>query len=230
MVKPEMNYRRASSMGIPLMRLYIDPQNVLCTRFDPFFWSWLDRLPINWHNYSCRSRRVAPTPRVHLGECHPVIPDMFQRCQPSQMYKVLNVYGPCISTASWKGWLRYRKVPATPFKKGVISFIKNESVEKARQMLGVWDFAADCRDFQCCKGCACPVIERNRRHVGFRKSFHFRSAKHHKANPGLPATPEDDCAVEDKSVGYRDAPRTVLDNCILLMIMPRKLLVLPSAP
>lgn len=52
LVALEINYRRASAMGIPLVRLYIDPQNLLWMVCEPIIWPWLDRLPINWNNYN----------------------------------------------------------------------------------------------------------------------------------------------------------------------------------
>ncbi|PYI05538.1 cytochrome P450 [Aspergillus sclerotiicarbonarius CBS 121057] len=255
MVTMEINYRRASTMGIPLVRLYIDPQNPLWMIFDPIVWPWLDRLPINWRKYSFgrysrrgwyfadrgeSHRRYGPiwaivTPRdIWLNVADPeAIHDIFQRrtdfIRPSEMYKVLEVYGPCISTASWTDWPRHRKVLATPFNESVMSFVWDESVEQTRQMLGVWGSAADGR---------IPSVAKDTRTLslnvlaatGFRKSFPFRSAKDRGANQGLPATTDGDSVAEDEPVGYRDALQTVLDNCILLMVMPRKWLTLPFAP
>ncbi|GKZ57622.1 hypothetical protein AnigIFM60653_012028 [Aspergillus niger] len=249
MVAMEINYRRASSMGIPLVRLYIDPQNVLWMVFEPIIWPWLNKLPINWRNYSFgrysrrgwyfadrgeSHKRYGPmwalvTPRdIYINVADPnAIHDIFQRrtdfIRPSQMYKVLEVYGPCISTASWNDWPRHRKVLATPFNENAMSFVWDESVEQARQMLQVWDSSADGH---------IPSVAKDPRTLslnvlaatGFRKSFPFQSAKDHKVKSESPATSE------DESEGYRDALQTVLDNCILLMVMPRKLLTLPFAP
>ncbi|GLA27272.1 cytochrome P450 [Aspergillus phoenicis ATCC 13157] len=249
MVTMEINYRRASSMGIPLVRLYIDPQNVLWMVFEPIIWPWLNKLPINWRNYSFgrysrrgwyfadrgeSHKRYGPmwalvTPRdIYINVADPnAIHDIFQRrtdfIRPSQMYKVLEVYGPCISTASWNDWPRHRKVLATPFNENAMSFVWDESVEQTRQMLQVWDSSADGH---------IPSVAKDPRTLslnvlaatGFRKSFPFQSAKDDQVKSKSPATSE------DESEGYRDALQTVLDNCILLMVMPRKLLTLPFAP
>jgi hypothetical protein len=42
----EVNYRRASKMGIPLVRLPIDPLNILFQVLEPHFWRVLDALPV----------------------------------------------------------------------------------------------------------------------------------------------------------------------------------------
>ncbi|BCS14323.1 cytochrome P450 monooxygenase [Aspergillus luchuensis IFO 4308] len=249
LVTLEINYRRASSMGIPLVRLYIDPLNVLWMVFEPILWPWLYKLPINWRNYSFgrysrrgwyfadrgeSHQRYGPmwalvTPRdIYINVADPdAIHDIFQRrtdfIRPSQLYKILEVYGPCISTASWNDWPRHRKVLATPFNESAMSFVWEESVEQARQMLQVWDSSVDGH---------IPSVAKDPRTLslnvlaatGFRKSFPFQSAKDHEVKSDSPA------ASEDESEGYRDALQTVLDNCILLMVMPRKLLTLPFAP
>ena len=53
----EINYRRASSMGIPLVRLMIDVNNLPWMILEPYLWPLLDRLPINWGSFGLYSRR-----------------------------------------------------------------------------------------------------------------------------------------------------------------------------
>ena len=53
----EANYRKARSMNIPLIRLPIDPTNVLWLIIQPHFWGMLDRLPINYGAFGSYGRR-----------------------------------------------------------------------------------------------------------------------------------------------------------------------------
>lgn len=53
----EIHYRKASSMGIPLVRIYVDGQNLLWMIIEPHLWPLLDRLPVNWGNFGHFSRR-----------------------------------------------------------------------------------------------------------------------------------------------------------------------------
>lgn len=46
LVTLQINYRRASTMGIPLIRLPVDPLNVLFQVFEPHIFRLLDALPI----------------------------------------------------------------------------------------------------------------------------------------------------------------------------------------
>ncbi|KAB8205709.1 cytochrome P450 [Aspergillus parasiticus] len=241
LVAMEINYRRACAMRIPLVRLCIDPQNLLWTIIEPHLWPWLDRLPINWGTFGRYSRRgwyfpdrgeshrrygpifALVTPKeiyIHLADSE-AIHDIFQRrtdfIRPVEQYTVLEVYGPCISTANTTDWPRHRKVVATPFNESVMSFVWDESVEQTRQMLDIWaspdldmiaSVAKDTRTL------SLNVLAA----TGFRKSYPFQSAS-------------DSCPREQSdSVSYRDALQTVLDNAILLMLMPRRLLSLSFAP
>lgn len=56
-VAMEINYKRASSMRIPLVRLPIDPINIVWIIIEPTLWRLLDRLPINWGVFGRYSRR-----------------------------------------------------------------------------------------------------------------------------------------------------------------------------
>lgn len=53
----EINYRRASSMDIPLVRLPIDPMNLPWLILEPLLWRLLDRLPFDWGTFGRYSRR-----------------------------------------------------------------------------------------------------------------------------------------------------------------------------
>lgn len=43
----EINYKRASSMRIPLVRLPVDPMGIFWLIVEPTIWRILDHLPIN---------------------------------------------------------------------------------------------------------------------------------------------------------------------------------------
>ena len=57
LVAMEINYRRASSMGIPLVRLPVDPMNIAWLVLEPPLWRIIDRLPFNWGSFGRYSRR-----------------------------------------------------------------------------------------------------------------------------------------------------------------------------
>jgi cytochrome P450 len=251
----EINYRRASSMGIPLVRLPIDPINTLWIIFQKSIWMLLDLLSINWGTFGFYSRRgwqfidkadshlrygpiwalVTPAD-IHVsvadpGAIHDVLTRRSDFVRPSKLYsksiqqqtleqfssddctEMLEIYGPCISTASLSDWPRHRKVLATPFNESIMNFVWDESLAQAQDMLHSWthgpqtniSFSKDTRTL------SLDVLAA----TGFRRSYPFRSSRE-------PSTTE--------SKTYRDALATVLDNALLLMLVPYKLLSFSLLP
>ncbi|KAI9789936.1 MAG: hypothetical protein M1816_005705 [Peltula sp. TS41687] len=234
-VAMEINYHRASSMGIPLVRLPVDPLNIAWIIVEPSLWRLLDRLPINWGTFGRYSRRgwqfdVKAESHLRYGPIWALVtpaniwvyvadPDaiheIFNRradfLRPGKMYKVLEVFGPCISTASWTDWPRHRKVLAAPFNENIMRFVWDESLNQAREMLQSWTSDADP---------GIPSFAKDTRTLslnvlaatGFRRSYKFRGSSQ-------PAP--------DEVRTYRDALQTVLDNALFVMLVPPRLLTLP---
>ena len=63
-----MKYQRAKSMGIPLVRLPIDPENVIWLVLEPHFGRLLDRLSINWGTFAILAQ--VPTSAVENERKH----------------------------------------------------------------------------------------------------------------------------------------------------------------
>ncbi|KAF2106159.1 putative cytochrome P450 monooxygenase [Lophiotrema nucula] len=234
----ESNYRRASSMGIPLIRLPIDPLNVLFQVFEAHVWTILDLLPIRLPTFARYARRgwffpdkaeshlkygpiwALVTPRdIHINICDPQsVVDIFakrtQFVRPSKMYKLLEVYGPCISTADETDWPRHRKILSAPFNENAMDFTWNEARRQATQMLDSWIEQSESKD-------GLTSVAKNTRAVslnimaasGFHRSFQFKSSTRESEGP------------VNGEFSYRDALQIVLDNAILLMLIsPRMLL------
>ena len=53
----EINYRRALTMDIPLVRLPVDPMNIAWLILEPHLWRLLDCLPVDWGTFGHYSRR-----------------------------------------------------------------------------------------------------------------------------------------------------------------------------
>ncbi|KAJ5707149.1 cytochrome P450 [Penicillium malachiteum] len=232
----EINYYRASAMGIPRIRVCVDGSNLLWQFPESHFWRLLDLLGLELGTFRYTRRgwttldkaethiRLGPawalvSPRrtyVHIVDSE-AVNDIVQRrsdfLRPTEAYKILEVYGPCISTASPENWPRQRKVMATPFNENAMSFVWDESIKQSEQMVKAWTSQI-------------PHVAKETRTVslnviaaiGFRQSYPFRSANE--------AQQEDS---QDPS-NYRDALQMVLDHCIMLMVIPRKWLSLSFAP
>ncbi|KAJ5274063.1 hypothetical protein N7478_009188 [Penicillium angulare] len=237
MVMMEIHYRRASAMGIPVVRLCVDAQNLAWMILEPHVWPLLEKLPFSlgsfgrysrrgwfFHDRGESHRRYGPvwalaTPReitLIVAESEAIC-DIFQRrtdfVRPSIMYKVLEVYGPCISTANGPDWARHRKIVAAPFNENVMSYVWDQSVEQGRQMLDVWVGEGSSEITSVSKDTR-TVSLNVLAATGFRKSYPFLSVQEQQDGPA----------------NYRDSLQIILDNAILLMVAPRNLLSLPFAP
>ncbi|KAF1995035.1 cytochrome P450 [Amniculicola lignicola CBS 123094] len=239
----ELNYRRASAIGIPLVRVPIDPLNILFQVLEPHLFKLLDLIPSNilptfvpymrrgWFfmDKADSHLRYGPifacvTPRgVHIQVCDSeAIHDIFSRrldfIRPTQNYKLLEVYGPCISTANLENWPRHRRVLAAPFNESIMKFVWRESLSQTKQMLTAWTAPGRLAE-------GIPSVSKDTRTLslnvlaatGFRRSFSFRSESSDHVEP-------------DTASSYRDALSLVLDNAILLMLIPRRYLNLGFMP
>jgi len=255
LVAMELNYRRAKSMGIPLVRLPIDPLNVLWAVLETPTWRVLDLLPFDWGTFTLYSRRgwnfkdksashmrfgpiwALVTPRsIWVSVADPdAINDIYKRrtdfLRPNEFYSkslssckylpelkpspaMLEVYGPCISTASWTEWPRHRKVLAAPFNESIMTPVWDESVKQTTQMLETWSandgniisYSNDMRRL------SLNVLAA----TGFNRSRNFARTG---SGSGV-----------DDTASYRDALQIVLDNIITVMIVPPSLLLLPMVP
>ncbi|KAF2870624.1 cytochrome P450 [Massariosphaeria phaeospora] len=233
----EINYKRASAMGIPLVRIPIDPLNFLWQVVEPNLWPALDflRLPLPASTLYMRRGwffadkaeshvRYGPiwatvTPRgIHVQVSDPEANHaIFTRrgdfVRPYHTYQLLEVYGPCISTADNANWARHRKVLAAPFNENIMNFVWNESLRQTRQMIEYWTTSESTRSF-------IPSVAQDTRTLslnvlaatGFRRSVDFQGS-----SSGAVET-------EAGTFSYRDALQIVLDNVILLMVVPPRYL------
>jgi cytochrome P450 len=127
--------------------------------------------------------------------------------------ELLEIYGPCISTAEWTDWARHRKVVAAPFNPSTMRMVWSQSLRQTQQMLSCWteaggrihSFSNDTRTL------SLNVLAA----TGFRQDYDFQSS---------------DQATSSEAGTYRDALQTVLDNAIFLMLVPPRVLSMPFLP
>jgi cytochrome P450 len=116
-----------------------------------------------------------------------------------------------ISTADQANWPRHRKVLAAPFNEGAMSFVWAESLRQTQYLLQYWakekreqdgfsSASKDTRTLSLNVMAAC----------GFRRSFNFETSS--------------DEITTTSTYSYRDALQIVLDNAILIMLIPRQYL------
>jgi cytochrome P450 len=99
-----------------------------------------------------------------------------------------------------------------------MKFVWRESLTQTKEMLASWTAATSLADGIVSVSKDTRTLSLNvLAATGFCRSFSFRSAGRNDAEP-------------DTASSYRDALSVVLDNAILLMLIPRRYLSLPFAP
>ncbi|KAF2967255.1 hypothetical protein GQX73_g6347 [Xylaria multiplex] len=234
------NVHKARQLNVPYICVLVDGNNMFWAIFQPYVWRILDRLPFQWSSYPDfirYSRRGweyidGSSTHVHLGPVWALItpvavylqfadPDainaIFTRrsdfVRPTKEYKLLEVYGPCVSTAG-DDWARHRRVLAAPFNESIMEFVWNESLRQAGSMLRYWSLAGES---------GVPSMQRDTRTLSlnvlasaaFRKSYPFHGSN----NPRI-----------DEASNYRDSLQTILDNIVPLMLIPYRFLTSPLIP
>lgn len=115
--------------------------------------------------------------------------------------ELLEVYGPCISTAGWDDWARHRKILAAPFNESIMKFVWDEALRQTKAMLNSWV------DVQ---STGIPSVQKDTQTLALgvlaatalQKSYDFRGSA--------------ETAVQDEAGSYRDTLQTVLNNAILI--------------
>ena len=256
----ERNVRKAKALGdLPIVRVPVDGNNAPWMLLQPHLWRLLSFLfpTKEWSTYPDFIRfsrrgwfsteradahiRLGPVWALVSPACVQLqiadpdaIRDIFATsrrkdfARPFGDYKILEVYGPCLSSQGWEDWSRQRKLVAAPLGgEALMGFVWGESLRQARGMVGSWVGASQ-RD-----GGMIPSVQSDTRTLslnilastGFGKSYDFRGSADLIGVGDEERSPE-----EAGGGGYRDALQTVLDNAILLMLIPYRYLQGPLVP
>ncbi|KAI9674467.1 MAG: hypothetical protein M1817_001805 [Caeruleum heppii] len=231
----ESNVRRARLVGVPVVRMPIDPMNKLWLVFEPPLFRLLDCLPFDYGTFGRYSRRgwhfqdkarshlefgpawIIATPReLYLQIADPdAINDIFARradfVRPLHLYRMLDVYGSNVSTVGGIDWQRQRKIVAAPFNENTNKLVWAESLSQTRDMLRSWSDWGPAGLYGVAKDTRTLSLDVLAA-TGFNRSYKFRSAHESSHN-----------AARD----YRDSLQIVLDNALLLMVTPGWLWSLP---
>lgn len=255
----EENVRKARTIGIPVVRLPIDPSNVPWTAFQSVVWSVVDRLPIKWSSYPDWLRlsrwgwAVFESSGIHQkygpvfahaspggiyvyvadpGAAHDLLWKRKDFFRPTELYQVLGVFGHCISTAGTEDWARHRKVLAPPFSEAMMGFAWKESLHQGTALLESWSRAgeagvpsmrADIRTF------SLNVLAS----TALKRSYTFRGSADSDADLTATITTTTTATTtttEGDADRYRDSLQTILDNILLLLVIPFKYLASPVMP
>ncbi|KAI1211127.1 putative cytochrome P450 [Annulohypoxylon truncatum] len=239
----EVNVRKARAIGVPVVRIPFDLNNYVWVIAQPLVWAAIACVPIPWSSYpdfvrfshrnwhfleknSPNSRFGAVWALVSPGGVHLHIADadaIQEICtrwrdfpRPTQMYRMLAVYGPSVFTVQQNDWPRHRRAVAAPFNEAIMKSVWNQSLRQTRATVHDWISRSDTgirgmpEDMQTI---TLSVLAA----TAFPESYEFESSAHPKEH-------------EASSEGIRDAFFIVHKYAIYLMLIPYGLMTGPLMP
>ncbi|KAI0487071.1 cytochrome P450 [Xylaria cf. heliscus] len=237
------NYLSARKLGVPIRVLPISHGNPFWMIVDRRVTSIFKHFPFgdnnftryNWRGWEVRDRYrshlemgdvyVQVTPgRNWLYLCSPEsLLELLRRKsdfpRPLELYKLLDIFGPNLSTVDGRQWKKQRKITASCFNESTHEVVWTESLALATDMLQSWSkkeavksTADDVRTL------SLHVLSK----AGFGKSFKFQAHNEHELNNTNPEF--------DPALNYKESLKIVLDNCVLIMALGKGFLSRPWLP
>ncbi|OTB08909.1 hypothetical protein M426DRAFT_316209 [Hypoxylon sp. CI-4A] len=231
------NYLRARRIGIPLRVIPISHGNPLWMVADKTVISLFKSLPFgngNFSRYNWRGWEVEDKYQSHaeMGDvymlvtpgrnwlylCNPEsLMDVFRRRldfpRPLELYEMLNIFGPNLSTVEGNQWKTQRKITATCFNEQNNEIVWAESISLASSMLRYWTSRPDIRSIaDDTRTLSLHVLSK----AGFGKSFEFLG---HEEKSKLSV-----------ATSYKESLQLVLDNCVLIMALGTEFISKPWLP
>ncbi|KAH9905726.1 cytochrome P450 [Xylariomycetidae sp. FL2044] len=231
------NYLVARNVGIPLRVIPISHGNPFWMIVDRKIVNLVKRLPWsegNFTRYNWRGWEVGDRYRSHLemGDvymqvtseknwlyvCNPEsLMDIFRRKtdfpRPLEIFEMLNIFGPNLSTVDGAQWKKQRKITSSCFNEHNNALVWSESLSQAGDMARYWVSSSPIRSTaDDTRTLSLHVLSR----AGFGKSFKFQGHNERAAN----ALASD----------YKGSLQVVLDNCVLIMALGKRFLSKPWLP
>ncbi|KAI1078846.1 cytochrome P450 [Whalleya microplaca] len=231
------NYSSARKIGIPIRVIPISHGNPLWMIVDRKVISLLKYLPFgngNFTRYNWRGWEIEDKCRSHIemGDvymlvtpvknwlylCNPdSLMEVFRRRldfpRPLEIYEMLNIFGPNLSTVEGNQWKAQRKITASCFNEQNNEIVWAESISLADSMLRYWTSRASIKSTaDDTRTLSLHVLSR----AGFGKSFKFQG--------------QEERSKLSTSTSYKESLQLVLDNCVLIMALGTKFLSKPWLP
>ncbi|KJZ77353.1 hypothetical protein HIM_03077 [Hirsutella minnesotensis 3608] len=240
LVRLETNVRKARALKVPVVRIPFSEDSYIWVIFQPLLWAVLDCVPIQWSTYPDFVRfshrnwhfleKSRPTSRfgpvwalvspagisLHVSDPD-AIEDIFSRwrdfVRPVQKYRMLEIYGPSVFTVGLDDWPRHRKAVVAPCNEDLMKMVWKETLRHTQGMLHKWTTGYHA---------GISSLEGNLRALTFNVLAATESIdlKGGTGPNGSQATTE----------SYRDTLHVVLENSILLMLIPYRFLTGPMVP
>ncbi|KAI9645858.1 hypothetical protein NHQ30_005294 [Ciborinia camelliae] len=216
-----LNYRSASALGLACVISPITPDNPIWIAFQTAFKTIVRRFPFGATSFTRHTRlgwEFHDRFRTHtrLGDAWILVTPTRNWVFVANAAAVTDIYSRGKDFAEGHDWQRQRKLTATPFNEQKSPQVWSESLRQAEDMLKSWcsqsqDGTSMIQDDT--KTLALHVLA----YVAFQKSYPFDSISHTTAK-------------DQKSLTYRDSIAIILENVLLILVLPEISFTLPFLP
>ncbi|KAI5866716.1 putative cytochrome P450 [Durotheca rogersii] len=231
----EANARKARSLQVPVVRIPFSTGSNIWVLIQPLVWTILGWcVPIRWSSYPDFVRfshrnwqfleKSSPTERfgpvwalvspagIGLYVTDPdTAEEIFSRwkdfVRPVHKYGMLAFYGPSVFTVGLDDWPRHRKAVAAPFSEGLMKLVWKEALCQAEGMLHDWTTRHQGK---------IPSLEGDLRAL----TFNVLAATAFQEPHGMEGGTTRSKVGTEATEAYRDTLHIVLENSILLMLVP----------
>ncbi|KAI1173443.1 putative cytochrome P450 [Nemania sp. FL0916] len=231
----ELNVRKARALQVPVVRIPISAESNLWVIIQPLVWKILDIcVGIPWGSYPDFVRfshrnwhfleKSRPTERfgpvwalvspagisLHVADPDAIV-EIYSRwkdfVRPAHKYGMLAFYGPSVFTVGLDDWPRHRKAVAAPFSEGLMNLVWKETLQHTQGMLQDWTAKPQAESIN---------LQENLRALTFDVLAATASQESRSRETGSVELQNG----EAKTETYRDTLHVVLENAILLMLVP----------
>ncbi|KAI0382414.1 putative cytochrome P450 [Hypomontagnella monticulosa] len=228
----ESNVRKARALQVPVVRIPFSVDSNIWVIFQPLVWKTLEYcLSVPWGSYPDFIRfshrnwhfleKSRPTDQIgsawalvspssislHFADPD-AIEEVFSRwkdfIRPVHKYGMLAFYGPSVFTVGLSDWPRHRKAVAAPFDEDLMGLVWEETSRQTQTMLLNWTTAHRGKVLS---------LERDLRALTFNVLASTAFQKSHDLKGDVQSG-------EATTETYRDTLHIVLQNAILLMLIP----------
>lgn len=173
---------------------------------------------------------VSPGPALLISCSAEVVSQVFARRndfpKPIQFYNLLEIYGRNVVSTEGAVWRHHRRITAAPFTEKNNEIVWAESLEQARHMLSHWEGRGRDGD-----GLAAEVAADTMRltlniisRAGFGMPLGWPSQVSPLSTTHEMAPSSGDEIPDDHRLSFKDALETLLESCLLLLLVPHGLL------
>ncbi|KAH7063432.1 cytochrome P450 monooxygenase-like protein [Macrophomina phaseolina] len=142
--------------------------------------------------------------------------------KPMDMVGIINIYGPTVASTDGPDWFRHRRITATPFNERNNRIVWSESVKQTSQMLSYFTNKVGSVGSTALGEDTMTLTLHILTSAGLGFSYDFRGA--------LENGKQENAEEEGHTLSYRNCLAAVLEDFIMMALLPKKIWVLPWLP